>query len=133
MMAAAEADFFSSAPVFMHHLRRLVTDGTPPDLIINSFTLSGVALLCGEAHGIPVAGFCAQPSSIPSDDAHWQSVIPIDSWGSGGLSLIDVLEEKLFTSHSSLKQMRKLFERTPFSSLSLPALREQYGLEDSKP
>ena len=132
MMAAAEADFFSSAPVFMHHLRRLVTDGTPPDLIINSFTLSGVALLCGEAHGIPVAGFCAQPSSIPSDDAHWQSVIPIDSWGSGGLSLIDVLEEKLFTSHSSLKQMRKLFERTPFSSLSLRAARavRPRGLED---
>jgi len=69
MLAASEANFFASAPVFMHHLARLqATAATKVDLIINAFTLTGVALMCGEAHGIPVAGFCLQPTCIPSDD-----------------------------------------------------------------
>ena len=43
------------------------------DLIINAFTLTGVALMCGEAHAIPVAGFCLQPTCIPSDDDDWRA------------------------------------------------------------
>lgn len=46
------------------------------DLIINAFTLTGVALMCGEAHGIPVAGFCLQPTCIPSDDEDWHATAP---------------------------------------------------------
>ena len=44
------------------------------DLIINAFTLTGVALMCGEAHAIPVAGFCLQPTCIPSDDDDWRAL-----------------------------------------------------------
>ena len=47
------------------------------DLIINSFTLTGVALMCGEAHGIPVVGFCLQPTCIPSDDKDWHATGPV--------------------------------------------------------
>ena len=51
------------------------------DLVINAFTLTGVALLCGEALGLPVVGFCLQPTCIPSDDANWHAIIPVDSGG----------------------------------------------------
>ena len=40
-------------------------------------------------------------------------------------------EEKLFTSHFSLKPLRRVFNAWPFSQLSLPHLRAQFGLEDS--
>jgi sterol 3beta-glucosyltransferase len=129
MLAASEANFFASAPVFMHHLARLQAAAAPKvDLIINAFTLTGVALMCGEAHGIPVAGFCLQPTCIPSDDEDWHAIVPIDS---GGDSLIDRAEAKLFTSHTSLKPVRRAFNDFPWSGLSLPALRAQFGLEAS--
>ena len=129
MLAASEANFFASAPVFMHHLARLQAAAAPKvDLIINAFTLTGVALMCGEAHGIPVAGFCLQPTCIPSDDEDWHAIVPIDS---GGDSLIDRAEAKLFTSHTSLKPVRRAFNHFPWSGLSLPALRAQFGLEAS--
>ena len=98
------------------------------NLIINSFTVTAVALMCGEAHGIPVAGFCLQPTCIPSDDKDWHAIIPIDS---GGDSLIDQAEKKLFTSHASLKPLRRAFNNWPFHNLSMPSLRAQFGLEAS--
>lgn len=88
-MAASEANFFASAPIFLHHLKQLQTGGKssrPVDLIINAFTLTGVALLCGEVMSIPVAGFCLQPTCIPSDDKDWHAIIPVNG---GGLSLIE--------------------------------------------
>jgi len=113
----------------MHHLGQLQAAAAPKvDLIINAFTLTGVALMCGEAHGIPVAGFCLQPTCIPSDDDDWHAIVPIDS---GGDSLIERAEAKLFTSHTSLKPVRRAFNHFPWSGLSLPALRAQFGLESS--
>jgi len=123
MMAAAESNFFNSAPVMVHQLRTFQgPEATlqPVDLIVNSFTLTGVALLCGEVHQIPVAGFCLQPSSIPSADKEWKSVIPIESHG---ISLLNSLESSLFTTHTTLGPMRALMEENPFANLSLPNLR----------
>ena len=58
------------------HTALQATAATKVDLIINAFTLTGVALMCGEAHGIPVAGFCLQPTCIPSDDEDWHAARP---------------------------------------------------------
>ena len=54
--------------------------------------------------------------------------MPIDA---NGLSLLDKAEEKLFTSHASLKPVRTAFTNNKWSGLSLPTLRAQYGLESS--
>ena len=58
------------------HTALQATAAPKVDLIINAFTLTGVALMCGEAHGIPVAGFCLQPTCIPSDDEDWHATAP---------------------------------------------------------
>ena len=128
MMAARRRPTSSRARPSSCHLRRLVTDGAA-ELIINSFTLSGVALLCGKAHGIPVAGFCAQPSSIPSDDAHWRSVIPIDSWGSAA-SRSSTSSRR--SSSPRTRRSSRCASRARRSRRSLPALRQRRprGLED---
>ena len=54
--------------------------------------------------------------------------MPIDA---NGLSLLDKAEEKLFTSHASLKPVRTAFNNNKWSGLSLPTLRAQFGLEGS--
>lgn len=128
MMALSESNFFASAPVCLGHLKRLQASSQPVDLIINAFTLTGVALMCGEACGVPVAGFCLQPSAIPSKDKHWAAVVAIDG---GGLPLIEKAEAALFTSHSSLRPCRACFEGLPWSGLSLPKLRRQHNLPPS--
>ena len=47
MMGLAEANFFASSPVLMHHAETLCASAHPPDLLINSFTLAGIAhMLC---------------------------------------------------------------------------------------
>jgi len=128
MMAASESNFFASAPILIHHLRQYAAHGPPVDLIINAFTLTGVALLCGELCHIPVAGFCLQPTCIPSDDPNWHAIIPVDG---GVLSLVEKMEENLFTSHAALKPVKKIFNELPFSALSLTSLRAQYNLARS--
>jgi len=128
MMAASEMNFFPSAPVIMHHLGALQASPRPVDVIINAFTLTGVALMCGEAYGVPAVGFCLQPSCIPSADDDWHAVLPVDG---GGLSCCERIEELACTSHASLKTLRDAMEKLPFSSLSLPAQRAQWGLTHS--
>lgn len=131
MMAASESNFFASAPIFLTQLVKIhgTENAQNVDFIINSFTLTGVALMCGEAVGVPVAGFCLQPTCIPSDDPDWHAIIPVDG---GGLSFIENLEAGLFTSHASLKLFRSVFTDWPFSSLSLTNMRESEGLEPSQ-
>lgn len=129
MMAASESNFFASAPIFLQHLESINTSSQKVDLIIYAFTLTGVALMCGEKCGIPAAGFCMQPTCMPSDDPDWHAIIPVNG---GGLSFVEELEAKLFTSHTSLKIFRSVFTDWPFSSLSLNTMRLQLGLQPSE-
>merc|ERR1719446_576717 len=64
MMAFSEADFFSSGPALVHVAQQLQAE-CPIDLIIHSFTLTGIAMLVSELLQIPASGFILQPSSIP--------------------------------------------------------------------
>jgi len=126
MMAASESNFFVSAPVFVHQMEMLLRSPHPPDLIISSFTLTGISLLVSERCSVPVAGFCLQPTCIPSKDADWHNVIPIDSHGGG---LLDILEAQFFTCHSTLQSLKTALESNPLSNLNLQKLRSQFGLE----
>ena len=125
MMAASESNFFPSAPVIVHQLDRLQRRGSKVDLLVCSFTLTGVALLVSQRCGVPLAGFCLQPTCIPSKQREWVNVTAIDSHG---MSLIDDLEAKYFTSHATLRRLKSMFERNPFATWSLPKLRQKFGL-----
>ena len=46
-------------------------------------------------------------------------------------NLTPCTQAKLFTSHTSLKPVRRAFNQFPWSGLSLPSLRAQFGLEAS--
>ena len=53
---------------------------------------------------VPVAGFCLQPTCIPSSDPDWKNVIPIETHGAGGF--IDRFEEKHFTSQKNMLHIK---------------------------
>ena len=72
MLACSEAEFFSSVPVFVHHMRALQASLAPVDLIVPSFTLLGAGALLSEQFAVPMAGFVLQPSCIPSSDPAWK-------------------------------------------------------------
>merc|ERR1712007_293929 len=128
-MAASESNFFVSAPVFVHQMEMLQRSVHPPDLIVSSFTLTGISLLVSEHCSVPLAGFCLQPTCIPSQDKDWRNVIPIDSHGGG---LLDSLEKSVFTTHSTLQGLKTMLESNPLSNLNLQGLRKQFGLENEK-
>merc|ERR1712048_1036426 len=129
MMAASESSFFPSIPVFVHQIQKLQAAGLGPDLIINSFTVQGAALIASEVCQVPVAGFYLQPTCIPSTDPAWVNVIPIKSHG---LSLIDMLEERFATSQQNLQRAKALMESSKLAAYGLKELRESFGLKHAK-
>ena len=74
MLAWSEADFFASGPVLVSTAEELQQSAVPVDLLIHSFTLTGLAMLVSERCQVPMAGFILQPSSIPSADKDWKCV-----------------------------------------------------------
>jgi len=127
MMAASESSFFPSCPVFVHQIQKLQAAGLGPDLIINAFTLQGAALIASEVCKVPVAGFCLQPTCIPSTDPGWVNIIPIKSHG---LSMLDQLEEQVATTQQNLAWAKDLMERsTLLPGIGLKQLRESFGLK----
>eukprot|EP00756_Hemistasia_phaeocysticola_P059179 Hpha_TRINITY_DN358_c0_g1::TRINITY_DN358_c0_g1_i1::g.112663::m.112663/K05841/E2.4.1.173; sterol 3beta-glucosyltransferase len=125
MLAFAEAEFFDSGPVFVHHLLRMQVSKTPADLIVFSFTTAGVAMLASERCNVPCAGFILQPSCIPSRDESWKAVVAIDSHS---FEMIDRLEENYFTSHDTLEKLKSLAESGWVGSHSLRGMRKDFGL-----
>jgi len=128
MLAASEANFFASAPVIAHQIVRAGAT-QPIDMLVGGFTLTGVSLLMSERFQIPVVNYCLQPTCIPSTDANWQSVVPIESHTV--LTFLDTLEERYFTGHAALQPLKRMMESNPFSAVSLPKLRAAYGLQPS--
>ncbi|CAE7680619.1 UGT80A2 [Symbiodinium sp. CCMP2592] len=125
-LSRSEAEFFSSATVFVDYVKAMEAEPKPVDLIMFGFTLAGVAALVGEHCQKPVVGFILQPSCIPSKDEDWKAVQPIHS--PDGKSLLDTVDEMAFTSHNSLKLLKDLAEKNPFASLNLNHLRKLFGL-----
>ncbi|CAE7744239.1 UGT80A2 [Symbiodinium necroappetens] len=125
-LARSEAEFFSSATVFVDYVRAMEAEPNPVDLIMFGFTLAGVAALVGEHCRKPVVGFILQPSCIPSKEEDWKAVQPIHS--PEGKSLLDTVDEMAFTSHNSLKLLKDLAEKNPFASWNLNHLRRLFGL-----
>jgi len=125
MLAFAEAEFFDSGPVFVHHLLRMQVSRTPVDLIMFSFTTAGVGLLASERCSIPCAGFILQPSCIPSKDPDWKAIVAIDSHA---FQMLDRLEETYFTSHDTLEKLKGLAESGFAGKHSLRNMRKDFGL-----
>jgi hypothetical protein len=67
MLAASEANFYASLPVFVQHVSRLQRSSTPVDLIVSGFTLMGAGMVVSEFCEVPLAGFILQPTIIPSE------------------------------------------------------------------
>jgi len=126
MLAYSEAEFFNSAPVFIHYVEAMMASPTPIDLLVPGFTLTGLGMLVSECCGIPMAGFILQPSCIPSADPTWECVPAIESHS---LGFIDDWEKNIFTSHSTLATMKWFAEHNPFNSYNLPRLRKEFGLQ----
>jgi len=133
MLGMSECNFFSSAPVIAHQIdtARAIQ---PIDLLLSGFTLTGVSLLMSELYSIPVANYTFQPTSIPSPDPSWRSVLPIKSHTC--LPCLDTFEAAHFTSHATLQPAKRLMEAAPAIFLgpgvpSLPTLRSCFGLRPS--
>jgi len=125
-LSRSEAEFFSSATVFVQHVQTLETGPNPVDFIMFGFTLVGVAALVAEHFKKPLIGFILQPSCIPSKDEDWKAIHPLPS--PDGRSLLDIVDEMDFTSHGSLKRLKDLAEKNPFASLNLDHLRKLFQL-----
>ena len=80
ILTNSEADFFWSAPVFMHHVSEMDHDDgvklldKPVDFLVFSFTTSGIASIISEKLQKPLTGFVLQPTCIPSSDPKWTAV-----------------------------------------------------------
>lgn len=125
-LSRSEAEFFSSATVFMDEVLSS-ENNKPVDLIIFGFTLAGVAAMVGEHCKKPLIGLILQPSCIPSKQADWKAIHAIQS--PDGKSLLDTVEEMAFTSHGSLKVLKDLAEKNPFASMNLNHLRKLFDLK----
>ena len=126
-LSRSEAEFFSSATVFMDEVLSLEHSAKPVDLIMFGFTLAGVAALVSERCKKPLIGLILQPSCIPSKQEDWKAIQAIES--PEGKSLLDTIEEMAFTSHGSLKVLKDLAEKNPFASMNLNHLRKLFDLE----
>ena len=88
--------------MIVSQLDRRQGSGSNGDLLVCSFTRTGVGLLGSQRCGVPLSGFCLQPTCIPSSDEAWKNVIAIE----GGLgSVVDSIEERDFTSHRTLQAL----------------------------
>ncbi|CAE8612260.1 unnamed protein product [Polarella glacialis] len=125
MLAFSEAEFFSSGPVFVHHVEEL-KQTTPIDLIVSAFTLTGLAMMVSECCAVPMAGFVLQPSCIPSSDPTWKCVVEIKK--DNRFSVTNALESSC-TSHKTLAKLKGLAEDNPFSSFGITSLRREFGLK----
>lgn len=125
-LALSEAEFFSSATVFIHHVQQMEKETRPVDLILFGLTVAGVAAIVSEHCGKPMIGFILQPSIIPSREAGWAAVHAIH--GPNGRSLLDRIEEAAFTSHGSLRVMKASAEHNPFSRWNIDSIRRLFGL-----
>ena len=79
MLAFSEANFFGSAPVFVHQARKLQAGPHPLDLLVCGFTVTGAALLASELLSLPLVPFILQPTAIPSTDPEWRCVEEIQA------------------------------------------------------
>ena len=124
MLAMAEAEFFSSAPVIVsvaEALQREAAAGLapPPEVLVHGFTLTGVAMLVSERCRLPMAGFILQPASIPSADPAWECVSAIDSVGVGNaVAFLDKLglaakASKAARQHETLARMKRIAAAQP--------------------
>jgi len=126
-LSRSEAEFFTSATVFVHHVQELDKEAKPVDLIVFGFTLCGIAALVSEHCRKPAVGFMLQPSIIPSKDSGWTAVQAV--YGPHGKSLVDMLEEAAFTSHESFQVLKGFAEHNPFARWNLDAMRRLFNLE----
>jgi len=78
-LSRSEAEFFSSATVFMDEVLSLEHSAKPVDLIMFGFTLAGVAALVSERCKKPLIGLILQPSCIPSKQEDWKAIQAIES------------------------------------------------------
>jgi len=115
MLGFSEWAFFNAMPTFVTQVGRCTRceAGSPQtlDLLICSFTLTGVALLCSEVHAVPMASFCTQPGCIPTADPAADSRI-FKMWG--GLSWMNFCKNRM--------------ERNLFQATTLPNMRAAHGL-----
>jgi len=126
MLSNSEAEFFNSCTVIMKHLQDLKDKGMAADMLVYGMTLTSIALIASEIHGMPAVGFILQPSLIPSSDPNWTAVQAIETHGKIGL--LDSMEESLFTSQDSLAFWKKFAEKNPFASYNVNTMRGWFGL-----
>mmetsp|Transcript_4412 Transcript_4412/g.9575 ORF Transcript_4412/g.9575 Transcript_4412/m.9575 type:complete len:692 (-) Transcript_4412:86-2161(-) len=125
VLSASEANFFNSAPAFLHHVQRCEEE-RPVDVIIAGLTVIGAAMLISEVVNKPLINFNLQPYSIPSQDKDWKA-IPNAS-DSGRQSLIGLLEKKAFTSSETLEMFKWGMDHNPFNRNRLMDLRRELDL-----
>lgn len=125
-LANSEAEFFASTTVFIHQILEMEKSPKPVDIVMFGFTLTGIASIVSEFCRKPIVGYILQPSSIPSSDASWKAVQAIHA--PQGRSLSDVVGELAFTSHGSLKMLKKLAEHNPFATWNIDSLRKLFHL-----
>jgi len=108
MLASSEWAFFNSAPVFLLQIERQQRSRQPIDLLVCSFTLTGIAMLCSEKFGLPMTSFCAQPAVIPTADP--------------------AADPRLFQLQQHTAFWKARMERGVIFPLNLSRLRKQCGL-----
>jgi len=124
ILAHAEANFYGSATVFIHYIEALELDTKPVDMVVFGMTCASMALLISEHCKKPVVGFYLQPSIIPSEDPEWVAVESVNTHTR--ISVMDILEEQLFTGHSSLAKMKGMSEWNTAAGVS--TIRKWFGL-----
>mmetsp|Transcript_22908 Transcript_22908/g.47522 ORF Transcript_22908/g.47522 Transcript_22908/m.47522 type:complete len:442 (+) Transcript_22908:35-1360(+) len=126
MLSNSESEFFNSCTVVMKHLQSFKDQGTQVDMLVYGMTLTSIALMANELYKVPVVGFILQPSLIPSTDPAWTAVQAIKTHG---ISLMDSLEESMFTSQDALAFWKAFAEKNPFSGYNVNAMRRWFGLD----
>eukprot|EP00930_Biecheleria_cincta_P082629 TRINITY_DN72332_c0_g1_i1.p1 TRINITY_DN72332_c0_g1~~TRINITY_DN72332_c0_g1_i1.p1 ORF type:complete len:884 (-),score=141.56 TRINITY_DN72332_c0_g1_i1:325-2976(-) len=125
-LANSEAEFFSSATVFIHHILEMEKSSKPVDLVVFGFTLTCVASIISEFCKKPIVGYILQPSCIPSRDERWKAVQAIH--GHHGRSLHNAVEKAGFTSHGCLKKLKEIAEHNPCARWNIGSLRKLFRL-----
>eukprot|EP00928_Gymnodinium_smaydae_P018297 TRINITY_DN16972_c0_g1_i1.p1 TRINITY_DN16972_c0_g1~~TRINITY_DN16972_c0_g1_i1.p1 ORF type:complete len:1074 (-),score=193.09 TRINITY_DN16972_c0_g1_i1:69-2945(-) len=129
IMAATEANFFPSAPVFNHHVLEAQFEPKPVDLLVFGLTCAGIAAVLSEHFKIPLVGFILQPSCIPSEDTEWTAVQHLVQPSQlPPAKLLSLVQEKVFTGHGTLGVIKHCMERSPLDNLNLNQMRKWYGL-----
>jgi len=127
ILAWAEAEFFTSATVFLAHVQSMKNERKPVDMIIFGLTVAQVAALISEKLDIPIAGFILQPSCIPSQK-HKQDWLAVQDIRTHKWSAVDSIEKRAFTGHKSLERLKAFAEHNWFTVLQVKTLREFFDL-----